>query len=1308
MNTKQIDFSNYALSYPYPIASSCRRFIDNPPHDVWQEWEKYSRDILQPVLQYLSHILLSDLVALDQKPAHLYHRIQAILSRPMIGHYAGFLRETARYYKEKELQSSIPELIDFLYDSEIEQKFTPKKEQLIGTLVNYRNLFSHGKIEDRKVVEEITNEVRELTHIFLEKISFLTDYPLVFEDGTKAMGGELNTIKEQPVFIKLKGTNELKLRPLLLKLKKNDLLLLEDHDLKKFRLVFKGSNNFRQYKRKDLKKGRGKDLLDELIELLKRVRSDAAVLDHVDWHSFRERTSIITEKTLSLYEDMHKYVPKLYVPRPEWEGKESLFEKFLSSDQTLLALNGEQGTGKSALVSHLAANYREEGHAVLLINAQRFTFADVKWSGNPYPEYFANELHYSRPFNKKVFKSLLKSAPDDKKVILFIDAINEVDGIENKWNRFRAMDLMLEWISEIAQPNLKIVLSFRVQVYEDFNYLIDKELPDNLKQITYPGNNPNKDWVVDLMPFNIEQAEKLYFELQEYPALGMAPQMNWAELKTKLGDNLTEFTFNPLIFTILLKSHHKQKRINISTKEDLFLLYGERLIDSSKHKTWAWWRKVLGFLKDGNITHKEQFLADMIVKTAEQGGGSFMLEDLNPGSKRDKRILKLIDDPNDSSISDLKNGGLIVEENIEFKKNEEEINKHRITFVSEMLEVSMEKIDYKIGNKKSFRERIMIFMILIVSVYLSSFLFKFLYISMVVDKMDFFLNSFPALYSINFINQFQRLFNLRIDYFQSSQLYMILSLILISMLQRLFMKSEYNTINSKYLLENSIIRSVFGSQVKMIYKFILYFVCILFFIIIVLIQIDMYEILDQISLIIIFVLIISLINLMIPNNIYKYTDLNINPKLLMHSLNNALIHRERSKYMKYKLRILCIQFVILIFFSYFILNIGVPLFPEFKVVSLSEVTPQIFLQAGNMMLELIPKVRIILIISGFLFLLGDAFFITLNNYISEKIIKSWLFYFRHHHILNTKKRSIVFYVIYSILIMFLISFVFLFSKSYITDQRIDKYPNFLYDKNITFKTYRNKIVEIDLSNYLVSQKEIDKIKKYPTLKKLKLSKEADIILDLTWFSSLTDLSIPAECLRNLHKNSKLSITLLDPKGFILDKGYYIRKLIIDGLIEDFSFLSYIYGGCEIEMNDLPKNTKCVLPYDVKIKYLSVKSDKAPFLSWLGENICEHQLRLEYPIGKETQNINKITRLQMPVDSLTPNLLKKADNLRWLDLRISENQNSQFYQDLFETVKNHLPMIENINFRYSSRTGLFKDYNRFEALDSIAVWINNPK
>ena len=721
-------FSSASASAPYPIAAACRRYIDAEFDDPWQEWEALSRGILTPVLQYLSHMLLSDLVATGEKPPRLFHRIQSILSRPLGGHYVGFLRETARLYRDEDLTSAVPELVDFVIRADVECTVLESGKPLLGLLVEYRNLWAHGKFDNPEALDETVATIRQLTAKLLKEIAFLERYPLKLEDSTELMGAEAaKTLSKDPQPFLVIQAGDVSLRPLLLKLKGRDLVLLEDFDLSG-RLVFKGTESFEKFTKKQLKKGDGAKLFEELKALLQKVRAVDAVLELPDWDTFSERSAVVTERVIALYEDMNKYVPAWYVPRPEWHGPESIFNRFLGSGKSLLALSGVQGTGKSALVSHLAHEAMAADHAVLFINAQRFTFAEVEWTGNPYPTYFADLLHYKRPFDWDLFKRLLKTVPQGKQVVLFIDAINEVDGIEVKWNRFRAMELLLEWIAEIAQPTLKIVLSFRLDAYEDYDYLQPEEVPERISQIAFTDTdhqNPRKPWVVDLESFDAKQAELLYERLQKQPESGMAPAMTWHQILKGLGDNIVEFTSNPLLFMIFLRAHHQESEVLSSDRNELFQRYADKLTGAAEIKQWPWWKKVIGFIKNGNITPKEQLLADMVSKMTEEGSAAFIVERLGTGSvsgkrrKQDQRLLRHFQDLRDPTIPQLKDGGLISEEVIEVLKSGKDASpSRRVGFVAELMSTIFDAVSDRVAQVRQLRHTVFLLTFLNLSVVL--------------------------------------------------------------------------------------------------------------------------------------------------------------------------------------------------------------------------------------------------------------------------------------------------------------------------------------------------------------------------------------------------------------------------------------------------------------------------------------------------------------------------------------------------------------------------------------------------------------
>jgi hypothetical protein len=493
------------------------------------------------------------------------------------------------------------------------------------------------------------------------------------------------------------------LRPLLLKLKGADLALLDEADLSGMRLGYRGSSGYTRLQKKDLKSGDGAKLFEEMKALVSRVRAVDAMLESPDWTTFNERSAVVTDRVLALYEETRKYVPRWYVPRPGWHGPEGLFRKFLDSDRSLLAVSGVQGTGKSALAANLAVEAREAGHAVLFTNAQRFTFADVSWTGTPYPAYFSSLLHYSSPFDRAAFARIVKTAEPGKQVVLFIDAINEVDGIESKWNRFRAMELLLEWLVSIAQPGLKVVLSFRVDAYEEYEYLQAEELPPTLGSIAYPGNHPTQPWVIELEPFDETQAEALFHHLQKEPQFGMAPAMGWEEIRAGLGEHLAEFTDNPLLFTILLRVHHRETAGRAVTKQQLFRQYIGRLTGEEEQARRAWPRNLWGFVRNGGVTKHERLISDLLSGMITRGATAIATDQLDASSRLDSRLIASLTDPRRTEFRDLMEGGLLQQEQIEAVRNGTVVVARRVGFVAELLIPAMETISEKLRKVGALR-----------------------------------------------------------------------------------------------------------------------------------------------------------------------------------------------------------------------------------------------------------------------------------------------------------------------------------------------------------------------------------------------------------------------------------------------------------------------------------------------------------------------------------------------------------------------------------------------------------------------------
>ena len=691
-----------ADSYPYPIAIACRRLLDSYPDDPWEEWERLSRDLLGSVLPFLSHLLLSDLVASGRKDAGLFPLIRDVLSRPLAGQYVRFLRETARVIDPSAGSSQVPDLVRFLQRSEVESTLLDNGRPLLGTLVDYRNQWAHhGRLLDAGTRDAAVEEIRTLSAQLLRELRFLADWHLVTEEGEQLMGSLLAGKASPGGSLLVEAEGGLIVRPLLLRLDGDDLVLLEEFDERRPRLQYRGSNRVTRLSRRELTKGKGQEILEELKVLLGRVRALDESLPRPSRNDFIERVKVKTDGTLRHYEEARKYLPSLYIERPEWDGPGGIFDRFLDGGESLLAISGPPGTGKSALCARLAERTRELGHIPLLINAQRLSFTSTEWSANPLPAWFADILAYEQPLDREGFRTLAKTLQSDEQVVVFVDALNEVEGIQQNWNRFVAMERMLEWIVDVAQPRIRFVLTFRLDAYEDFGFLKPNDLPPGLEAIAVSGTRPDKPWLMELESFSFEQARAFYERLQAQPQLGMAPDLDWESLATSLGDRLGTYTRNPLLFGIFLKIHHGSTEVRSKDPEELFDAYAARVTGEEALRLQPWWRRAVGFVRNANITPKQRFILDAVDLMTRNGSPSVVAERLAPrGTRAERRILSALSDGRQGVVDELREAGILVLERIEESHPSESVQTQRLGFVAELLTVQLDRLKTRIEQRE--------------------------------------------------------------------------------------------------------------------------------------------------------------------------------------------------------------------------------------------------------------------------------------------------------------------------------------------------------------------------------------------------------------------------------------------------------------------------------------------------------------------------------------------------------------------------------------------------------------------------------
>ena len=163
-----------------------------------------------------------------------------------------------------------------------------------------------------------------------------------------------------------------------------------------------------------------------------------------------------------------KYVPSLYIDNPTATNQ---FDQFLASEAQVFGLVGEGGVGKTNTMCDWARTQANENIVLFFLGSE--IYPDIQNSlRNEFNWVFSEGLD-----SQDIVDRLLKILPDDRKLIFFIDAIDEADGPSIK----KEIDDFLRNTKRLR--NLKVVLSCKTSVWQSF--LVNKGNPSVIQQSLY-------------------------------------------------------------------------------------------------------------------------------------------------------------------------------------------------------------------------------------------------------------------------------------------------------------------------------------------------------------------------------------------------------------------------------------------------------------------------------------------------------------------------------------------------------------------------------------------------------------------------------------------------------------------------------------------------------------------------------------------------------------------------------------------------------------------------------------------------------
>ncbi|MCL2186500.1 MAG: tetratricopeptide repeat protein [Treponema sp.] len=204
-----------------------------------------------------------------------------------------------------------------------------------------------------------------------------------------------------------------------------------------------------------------------LLELKERIRNDSRY-DTSDYKNVEHLGRLVEADFKKLVDSLfperkqltdlekermqqHVYLKsktRTYVENPQWMD---VLDKFSDGKEKVLAITGERGMGKASLLaSWIASRQKKQMENEKII----YHFTGMSNSEGDYNRIlnrFKNELKDFTGSAKDDFRELLKSVPENKKLIIAVDSLDSLDDKDNA--------KMLNWIPEDFPLNVKMIFT---------------------------------------------------------------------------------------------------------------------------------------------------------------------------------------------------------------------------------------------------------------------------------------------------------------------------------------------------------------------------------------------------------------------------------------------------------------------------------------------------------------------------------------------------------------------------------------------------------------------------------------------------------------------------------------------------------------------------------------------------------------------------------------------------------------------------------------------------------------------------------
>jgi hypothetical protein len=421
------------------------------------------------------------------------------------------------------------------------------------------------------------------------------------------------------------------------------------------------------------------EILSKLIET-RTIKEEIVNAESLTPKTFAERIDRITNQTINDFRDALKYIPEIYLDRPEVSNK---LDTWIESSLPGCIISGIPGTGKTSLVTNWCVRRKNNGDHVLLIEASRLKDSDITGI-------IEKELNLGSPLKDcldAIQKQNINLSGDlqQKKFIIVIDAVNEFTGTgnENRSRLWREINSLIS-ILNLYNPNLKCLVTTRSDLWK-VDFPEKNSASDMLKEKLYWGDTTPGFPRIMLGNLSLDEVGEIFEKAREnFPS--MAVQNSFDELS----DKTKKVLCNPFFLRLALITYNGRLVPNL-TKSKIERQYAKERITEEKDKTTV----LFALLERMSQLRKTEVTIDEFLYS--EGKSKFRRK---KAEKERKKLEKIIYDPRpQSSYKKLVREGIIEERSEEGNIDSKEKIRFSQEKITDIIQSEFQKRDLKRKTK---------------------------------------------------------------------------------------------------------------------------------------------------------------------------------------------------------------------------------------------------------------------------------------------------------------------------------------------------------------------------------------------------------------------------------------------------------------------------------------------------------------------------------------------------------------------------------------------------------------------------------